>query len=366
MTWSIGPSSPAKKVSRAAGSLASNDLVLRAPTSVAACASRSGLRPVRMTPAPSARARRAVSRPMPALPPMTTMVCPSSSGWRAMGWATVAVVIGSLLSSAWHGWSCANGLAGRRDVLAECLQPGDVDLRERGERLDRVAEDVERDVRADRQRGLLEPLTGLGPERVGTGQPLAVAEECQEAVALGVRARVGGGLRHLRQRHHGAEAAGPGAHRRCLWVRVGHAWHGLVVGLARLTQDVRGHHVALVLADVSQRPQAGDVADRPQAVRGAQVGVDRNTVGVGLDADGVQAEPPNPRATARGDEQPVTAQLTPVVELQDVVLAVVPRARRVRRQHELDALAAENLTESLTEPRRLPGQHALGHAHHRD
>src|SRR3954471_5595020 len=139
-----------------------------------------------MTSAPSARARRAVSRPMPALPPMTTTVCPSSSGRRAMGWATVAVVIVPLLSSAWHGWSCANRLACRRDVLAECLQPGDVDLREGGERLDRVAEDVERDVRADRQRRLLEPLARLGPERVGTGQPLPVAEECQEAVALGV------------------------------------------------------------------------------------------------------------------------------------------------------------------------------------
>ena len=47
--------------------------------------SRSGSRPVRITSAPSARARRAVSSPMPALPPITTTVCPSSSGSRS--WA---------------------------------------------------------------------------------------------------------------------------------------------------------------------------------------------------------------------------------------------------------------------------------------
>ena len=47
---------------------------------------------------------------------------------------------------------------------------------------------------ADRERGLLEPLAGLGAERVGAGQPLAVAEQRQVAVGLGVRARVGLGL----------------------------------------------------------------------------------------------------------------------------------------------------------------------------
>ena len=44
---------------------------------------RPGSRPVRTTSAPSARARRAVSRPMPALPPIRTTVCPASCGTRA-------------------------------------------------------------------------------------------------------------------------------------------------------------------------------------------------------------------------------------------------------------------------------------------
>jgi hypothetical protein len=59
----------------------------------AACCRRSGLRPVRMTSAPSARARRAVSSPIPALPPITTTVWPSSSGWRWMGPTAGAVVM---------------------------------------------------------------------------------------------------------------------------------------------------------------------------------------------------------------------------------------------------------------------------------
>ena len=56
------------------------------------------------------------------------------------------------------------------------LERVDVDLGERGERLDDVAQDIERHAGADGQRGLLQPLAGLGAERIGAGQPFAVAE----------------------------------------------------------------------------------------------------------------------------------------------------------------------------------------------
>ena len=72
-----------------------------------------------------------------------------------------------------------------------------VDPREAREGLDRVAQHLERDVCADGERRLLQPLTGFGPERVGAGQSLAVAEQRQEPVGFGVGVRVGGGLRHL-------------------------------------------------------------------------------------------------------------------------------------------------------------------------
>ena len=117
-----------------------------------------------------------------------------------------------------------------------------------------------------------------------------------------------------------------------LRVGVDDARHGLVVGLARLAEDVRGDDLALVLADVGQRPDAVDVADRPEALARAQARVDRDPVRVGLDADRLQADPLDPRAAAGGDEQAVAAQLAAVLELEDVVVAVAPRgASRARR-----------------------------------
>jgi hypothetical protein len=70
----------------------------------------------------------------------------------------------------------------------ERLQRGHVDLREGRERLDGVAQHVEPNARMDRQRDLLQPLAGLGAKRRGAGQPLAVAEQREEAVGLRGRA----------------------------------------------------------------------------------------------------------------------------------------------------------------------------------
>ena len=74
--------------------MASNaGVVLAAPSSFAARWRRSGFRAARISFAPSARARRAVSSPMPALPPITTTVCPSSSGSCCRVAALVVVLI---------------------------------------------------------------------------------------------------------------------------------------------------------------------------------------------------------------------------------------------------------------------------------
>src|SRR5437763_12920712 len=88
--------------------------------------------------------------------------------------------------SARHGRSGRDRLARGRDRFAERLEAGDVDLREGGERLDGVREDVERDVSSDGECGLLEPFARLRAERIRAGQSLAVAEQRQEPVALGV------------------------------------------------------------------------------------------------------------------------------------------------------------------------------------
>src|SRR5215208_6995615 len=206
MTWSIGVGRSLKNRARRSGLAASKEALLRAPSSRAACSRRSGLRPARMTSAPSARARRAVSRPIPALPPMTTTICPSSSGSR---WIEVTVGAVLIVLARWG------------DLAAERLHAGEVDLREGREGLDRVGEHVERDAGADGERGLLQPLAGLWAERVRAGEAFAVAEQRQEAVGLGVGARVGGGLGDLgHERGRGDRGLG-GAGRGGLRVGVG-------------------------------------------------------------------------------------------------------------------------------------------------
>ncbi|HET6774236.1 MAG TPA: hypothetical protein VFH36_13050 [Acidimicrobiales bacterium] len=206
----------------------------------------------------------------------------------------------------------------------------------------------------------MEPLARLGAERIGAGQPLAVAEQGQEAVGLGVRTCVGGRLGHL---GHGGGGAEPGlgrADRRGLRVGEHDAGHGLVVGPPWLAEDVGGDDVALVLADVGEGPDAVDVADGPQALAGAQVRVDRDPVAVGLDTDGLQAQPVHAGAATGGDQQAVASQLAAVRELQDVVLALAPGRRGVHAQDELDAVAAQGLAERFAQRRGLAGEHVVG------
>ena len=91
--WSIGAASAAKNASSAAESLASKAAVPSAPRSPAACCSRWG----------SAAGQDDVGSGTPcplqadagALPPMTTTVCPSSSGSRSAGSATGSIIMAS-------------------------------------------------------------------------------------------------------------------------------------------------------------------------------------------------------------------------------------------------------------------------------
>src|SRR5271157_1035767 len=79
------------------------------------------------------------------------------------------------------GLSPLGRLARCRDLAAQRLERGDIDLGEGGEGLDRVAQHLERHAGTDRQRGLLDPLTRLGAQGVRAGQPVTVAEKGQEA-----------------------------------------------------------------------------------------------------------------------------------------------------------------------------------------
>src|SRR3954463_13785544 len=87
--------------------------------------------------------------------------------------------------------------------------------------------------------------------------------------------------------------------------------------------------------------------------------VDRYPAGVGLDADGVEADALDARATPGGDEDAIAAQLAAVVEREDVVVAIAARLGRVDAQVELDPVAAQRPREGLAERGRLGGQPPL-------
>ena len=138
------------------------------------------------------------------------------------------------------------------------------------------------------------------------------------------------------------------------------AREGFVVGFARIAQDVRGDDVALVLAGCRQRPDAGDVADRPEPVAGPQLRVDGDPAAVGRDADGLEPDAVDTGTATGRNEQAITAQLAGVVDVQDVVIAVTPRLGHVHAEHQVDAIAAEDVAECLAQRCGLTGEHVLG------
>src|SRR5580698_7540297 len=75
---------------------------------------------------------------------------------------------GRRLPSLWtRSWRSGRGrLAGARDLAVQRFQRVDVDLGEGGEGLDDIAQHLDRHPGADGQRGLLQPLAGLGAQRV--------------------------------------------------------------------------------------------------------------------------------------------------------------------------------------------------------
>jgi hypothetical protein len=76
-----------------------------------------------------------------------------------------------------------------------------------------------------------------------------------------------------------------------------------VVGLARLPEDVRRRDPAVVLAHVGERPDRGDVPDRPHAVAGAHARINLNAAAVDFDPELLEPDVAHPRPAIGGDEQ---------------------------------------------------------------
>ena len=122
--------------------------------------------------------------------------------------------------------------------------------------------------------------------------------------------------------------------------------------------------VPLVFADVGQRPDAGDVPDRPHSLAGTHVLVNRDPVGIGLDPDGLEADPLDARSPTGGDQEPLAAHLPATLQFEDVLIALLPRGAGVRAEHQLDPVALQCLAEPLAEGRGLAREHPVGALDH--
>src|SRR6201999_4507042 len=127
-------------------------------------------------------------------------------------------------------------------------------------------------------------------------------------------------------------------------LRIGehHPRHGFMMGLAGFAKNVGRDNTALIFSDMGQQPDAVDVADRPQALAGTQMRIDRNAIAFGFDADGFQANSLDPRTPAGPNQQPVAAQRAAIVEFEKISLAVAARRGRVYAEREFDAVAAQD------------------------
>src|SRR3954451_8014359 len=178
--------------------------------------------------APYSAKRTAMAWPMPELPPVTRTFLPARPGSRLVPGAAVGRGFVMVVAPRWWRSDCSCSGTERAGVTRHGLvlsRPGgeleqrvEEGLRERGERLDDVGQQIDRDLRPDGERGLLQPLAGLRAGRVGAGEALAVGDERQEAGPHVVGARVGRGARDLGEGDRGRHRPVGGADRGDLWV----------------------------------------------------------------------------------------------------------------------------------------------------
>src|SRR5581483_8847020 len=209
-------------------------------------------------------------------------------------------------------------------------------------RLDRVPEDVDRDLRADRERDLLQPLAGLRADgdRADEDAPRRVGDQADEAAATrGFVGRVAGNRPPLGLHQTVAARRSDRGDRR---VGEGDARNRAVVGSQIAAGRVLRGDPGLVLPDVREHGDAGDVADRVDAVRRAQPVVDLDPALRDLEPELLQTEPLDGRLPPRRDEQALGLEHLAAGEL-DAVAGRDPLDRGAEPQ--LDALGLERLAE---------------------
>ena len=162
------------------------------------------------------------------------------------------------------------------------------------------------------------------------------------------------GKRLNRVAEHVERNLGPDSHRNllhpfgCLRVGVHHPGHGFEIGHPRLTQDVRSNNFALVLPYVGQRPDASDIAYRPQPLTYAQVRVNFDPVIIGFGPNGFQPNACNSRPPASCHEQAIATKLAVIVYTDDKLPAILPHPRDRGAEDQLDPISSQGFTEGLS------------------
>src|SRR6202521_5364749 len=76
-------------------------------------------------------------------------------------------------------------------------------------------------------------------------------------------------------------------------------------------------------------------------------------------ADSLESDVVHPRTSSRCYEQPIAPEITTIVELEDIVLAVAPCAGCLHAESQFDADATQRFAERLPQRRRFAGEYAL-------
>src|SRR4051794_37417838 len=241
-------------------------------------------------------------------------------------------------------------------------------LGERGERLDRVAEDLHRHSSPHRERDLADPLARFRADREAADEnpPLAVGEELHESRPLRV----------LERRRPRDLVDAPLARGHALAARVTDGCHlgigedggrdRIVVRDAFLAGEVRRGDAALILADVCELRDTGHVAGRPDVLTGHEPLVHRDASPAHLHVQVLEPEAFDVRLSACGDHEVRRLERLPAFQVEAVRARPSFHAFRPHVEAKLDPLFTEGIAEEVARVPVDPGENVVPALHDRD
>ena len=123
------------------------------------------------------------------------------------------------------------------------------------------------------------------------------------------------------------------------------------IGSRRFPEDVCARDPRLVCRHMGERHRSGDVADRPDALRGAASLIDLDPAVGAVDADVLEREAVGCRSSPRRDDQLTGLEFRSALERDDTS-AVVPCDRgRLSPETHVDAFAPKRIGDQLADPR---------------